>query len=81
MGWTEGITEENRPYIILDLEMTLNFSTDLYELSENNWNSRLGAQKIKIEGKQEEIYGSWKTGRGNKDWTLCCGGTLQSKNW
>lgn len=45
--------EENRPYIILDLEMTLNFSTDLWELSQNNWNSRLGAQKIKIEGKQE----------------------------
>lgn len=38
--------------------MTLNFGTDLYELSENNWNSRLGAQEIKIEGKQEEIYGS-----------------------
>lgn len=50
MGWTEGIMEENRLYIILDLEMTLNFSTDLYELSENNWKSRLGAQKIKIEG-------------------------------
>lgn len=68
-------------YIILDLEVTLNFSADLCELSENNWKSRLGAQKIKIEGKQEEIYESWKTRRRNKDRTLCCATTLQSKNW
>lgn len=60
--------------------MTLNFSTDLYKLSEKNWNSRLGAQKNKIEGKQEEIYGSWKTRRRNKDGTLCCASALQSKS-
>lgn len=55
VGWTEGITEENRPYIILDLEMTLNFSTDLYELSENNWNSRLGAQKIRLRASKKKF--------------------------
>lgn len=73
-----------QPIYNLRFRMTLNFSTDLYKLSENNWNSRLGAQKIKIEGKQEEIYGSWKRRRRNKDGTLCCadgGGIVKGAQW
>lgn len=68
LKWTERIAKSNRLHHLRFLRWHWTCSTGLEEVSENNWKPRLGAQKI--EGKQEEIYGNWKTRKRNKDQTL-----------